>query len=302
MHVRVAQAAELNGDFDVVGLGRAPGHRQRHQAAVLDTAPYAAAIRSPSGAADSAAGVVGGQDRAGKRRRYGASRSHTSTLPPQPEQFQSGRQPGRQAGPSAPCGVPGVLPVAHGPGRDRWTTRRRSPGKARAESRDFQCRDLMGGRDAGAAVHRRRRRRRRRPRPANRRRSSSAGRKRPPSSRFPVVGALTAPGMWPARGSTGSISPRYRSPARASSSTPCAAQSAAFGRVDHRHAAVGERHVARSRLSTGRSRAAIRPAARRPGRRRAGKRCRSRHCGASTRRGPPTCCRRRRRRPRCRLR
>ena len=41
------------------------------------------------------------------------------------------------------------------------------------------------------------------------------------------MGALTAPGMWPARGSTGSTSPRYRSAARASSSTPPAAQSAA---------------------------------------------------------------------------
>ena len=46
-----------------------------------------------------------------------------------------------------------------------------------------------------------------------------AARKRPSAPRFADHGALTAPGMWPARGSIGSVSPRYRSPARASSST-----------------------------------------------------------------------------------
>ena len=58
------------------------------------------------------------------------------------------------------------------------------------------------------------------PSAANRSRSAADGRKRPSAPRFPVVGALTAPGTCPARGSTGSTSPRYRSAARASSTTP----------------------------------------------------------------------------------
>ena len=41
----------------------------------------------------------------------------------------------------------------------------------------------------------------------NRSVSASAGRNVPSSARFCAVGALTAPGMWPARGSTGSTSP-----------------------------------------------------------------------------------------------
>ena len=55
----------------------------------------------------------------------------------------------------------------------------------------------------------------------------AGGRNVPSAVTFSAVGALTAPGMWPATGSTGSVSPRYRSPARASSSTPSRASAAA---------------------------------------------------------------------------
>src|SRR5439155_9611545 len=54
------------------------------------------------------------------------------------------------------------------------------------------------------------------PTSSKRRRSSSRGLNRPSSCRLPMNGALRAPGMWPALGSTGSFSPRYRSPARES--------------------------------------------------------------------------------------
>ena len=57
------------------------------------------------------------------------------------------------------------------------------------------------------------------PASANRRRSSSTGSTRPSAATVSVAGRLTAPGTCPARGSTGSVSPRYRAPARASSST-----------------------------------------------------------------------------------
>src|SRR5947209_735183 len=58
------------------------------------------------------------------------------------------------------------------------------------------------------------------PSEANRSRNSARPRKRPSPVTLPAAGALTAPGMCPATGSTGSVSPRYRSAALASSSTP----------------------------------------------------------------------------------
>ena len=95
------------------------------------------------------------------------------------------------------------------------------------ESGDFQGRNFVGRRDAGSAVdgggnigadaETR----------IKRSRSASGERNLPSAPTFAVVGALTAPGIWPARGSTGSNSPRYRSPARASSNNPCRPHEAA---------------------------------------------------------------------------
>jgi hypothetical protein len=88
----------------------------------------------------------------------------------------------------------------------------------------------MGRGDAGAAVgptgvpetaHRST------PSPANLAASSAVSLKVPSGLTLPAVGALTAPGMCPATGSTGSVSPRYRSPALASSSTPVRATACA---------------------------------------------------------------------------
>ncbi len=61
----------------------------------------------------------------------------------------------------------------------------------------------------------------------NRARSSSGARNRPCSPTRSGAGRLTAPGMWPATGSIGSTSPRNRSGARASISTPARASEAA---------------------------------------------------------------------------
>jgi hypothetical protein len=69
------------------------------------------------------------------------------------------------------------------------------------------------------------------PRAVNRDRSWSGAAKVPSAVRLPVVAALTAPGMCPARGSTGSLSPRYRSAARASSSIPSRTKAAAWSAV-----------------------------------------------------------------------
>ncbi len=55
--------------------------------------------------------------------------------------------------------------------------------------------------------------------PCSSTRSSCASRSRP-SATFNANGRLTAPGTWPATGSSGSTSPRKRSPARASTSQP----------------------------------------------------------------------------------
>ena len=57
--------------------------------------------------------------------------------------------------------------------------------------------------------------------------SSAVVRKVPSGFTLSAAGALTAPGMWPATGSMGSRSPRYRSPARASSSSPVRATDSA---------------------------------------------------------------------------
>jgi hypothetical protein len=65
------------------------------------------------------------------------------------------------------------------------------------------------------------------PRAAKRSASSAVLRKVPSGFTLSAVGALTAPGMWPATGSTSSRSPVYRSPARASSSSPVRASDAA---------------------------------------------------------------------------
>ena len=89
----------------------------------------------------------------------------------------------------------------------------------RLEPGDRERGDLVGGGDAGPAVHADARRVPA-PRSSNRLRSTSGGRNVPSAARFSPVGAETAPGMCPARGSTGSTSPRYRSPARASNSSP----------------------------------------------------------------------------------
>src|SRR5690606_18646472 len=56
---------------------------------------------------------------------------------------------------------------------------------------------------------------------------SAADRKRPSAVSIRPMGRLRAPGMWPGIGSIGSVSPRYRSPALASSSTPVCGQDAA---------------------------------------------------------------------------
>ena len=61
-------------------------------------------------------------------------------------------------------------------------------------------------------------------------RSASGDLKRPVSSRLPAVGALIAPGIWPALGSTGSTSPLYRSGARASSTMVADTTSSALAR------------------------------------------------------------------------
>ena len=53
-----------------------------------------------------------------------------------------------------------------------------------------------------------------------------------------MVGALPRPGCGRPADPRVRISPRYRSPARASSSTPCRAQEAAWPGVDHGHGAV----------------------------------------------------------------
>ena len=70
----------------------------------------------------------------------------------------------------------------------------------------------------------------------NRSASSVGGRQWPSGPRCSENGALTAPGTCPARGSTGSVSPRYRAGALASSSVPVRARSAASVGVEQRHA------------------------------------------------------------------
>ncbi len=230
----------------------------------------------------------------GKGRGYGASWGHSATLPPRPRRVAS-RLPA-----SGSVRFRRRWPRA---GPDRLDHSEKDPGyRAARKPGEFQCRDLVGGGNAGAAVDSHRHAVPARPAPRTGGAGPAAGRKRPASSRFSAVGALTAPGMWPARGSTGSTSPRYRSPARASSSSPRSGQSAAARGVEHGHGTVASVHVARDRLPPGPLRAAARPAARRPGRRRAGKRCGIRRRGASTTRGPRPCCRCHRRQPPRRLR
>src|SRR5204862_5956230 len=68
-----------------------------------------------------------------------------------------------------------------------------------------------------------------RPAAANRSRSSGRGSRWPSGPISSAAGRLTAPGMCPATGSTGSSSPRYRVDTRTSNSTPVPATRAAPG-------------------------------------------------------------------------
>ena len=99
------------------------------------------------------------------------------------------------------------------------------------------------------------------PRASKRARSASGDRKRPSSSVFSVSGAFTAPGTWPATGSIGSCSPRNRSAARTSSSTPWRGDRGAPSAVDDRElpgappvAGLGVPGLGRDRASGGRPR------------------------------------------------
>ena len=111
------------------------------------------------------------------------------------------RRGGRRGQPGSPPSAAGRAGSAdhadHEPGEERGV-----------EAGEGEGRDLVGGAHARAAVDADRRVVRRaealEARPQSARRRGSA-RRRP---RFSVVGALRAPGMWPARGSTGSTSPR----------------------------------------------------------------------------------------------
>ena len=77
------------------------------------------------------------------------------------------------------------------------------------------------------------------PSASNRARSSGGARKRPSVARNVAVGALIAVGMWPATGSIGSTSPRYRSGARASSSVTVPRRAASSSRAIVRGQAEG---------------------------------------------------------------
>ena len=105
VNVRVAEAAEFDGDLDVVRLGCPPGERQRHEAAV----PGRCAIRRPP------AGRFQGAFRPGARRETGGQGaavrvvlgSYCDATPALPDISTRARFP-----PGRP--QPGWLPVATG--------------------------------------------------------------------------------------------------------------------------------------------------------------------------------------------